>query len=87
MDLELLSNSLTFECQYPQPPQGHPYDITVTMYDTPDACCAQELPWIDTNECINETQMGGYPQQWFRESLVGHIAPFRHPDEVDGEGE
>lgn len=61
--------------------QGSPYDITVTLFDSPDACCALELPWIDTNDCINETTMGGHTQQWFRDSLDGSIAPFRLPSD------
>ena len=33
---------------------GHPYDITVTIYDDPETCCKERLSWLDVDKCVKE---------------------------------
>jgi len=76
---------------------GSPYDITVELYDSQAACCANELPWLSSTECIEQSSVikGGDSQMWFREELNtvhtmsdvwqgGNISPFRHEEDLPG---
>lgn len=38
----------------PEQCDGHPYDITVTIYDNPETCCKERLSWLDPDKCVEE---------------------------------
>ena len=38
----------------PEQCDGHPYDITVTLYDNPETCCKERLSWLDNDQCVKE---------------------------------
>ncbi|EJK58246.1 hypothetical protein THAOC_21652 [Thalassiosira oceanica] len=76
---------------------GSPYDITVSLYDSQETCCAEELSWLSLSDCILQSSVpqAGDTQMWFREELNtvqtmtdvwqgGNISPFRHEEDLPG---
>ncbi|EJK44911.1 hypothetical protein THAOC_36513 [Thalassiosira oceanica] len=76
---------------------GSPYDITVSLYDSQETCCEEELSWLSRSDCMLQSSVpqAGDTQMWFREKLNtvqtmtdvwqgGNIAPFRHEEDLPG---
>lgn len=65
--------------------QGSPYDITVTMYDTPEECCADRLWWLDRSKCVADiskhinVEYSGYA--WFRDDPNAYAEPWFREEE------
>ena len=50
---------------------GSPYDITVSLYDSQETCCAVELSWLSPSDCFLQSSVpqAGDTQMWFRDEL------------------